>query len=136
MIMGEGGEIKEICRADKLANLVKDSIHYYEEDAKAAREKAAKTKEEVAAEIVNEYAEENRRIKSKLDRAVAILASEKELEAYRKFCDEHKQCLSSSRAHWGRVPYVVQMGTGVGVCSRVVCQVCGEEQDITDMDVW
>lgn len=131
-----GDDLKKVFPAQDLAQLVKDSVEYYERQAEYARNQAKKTRQEVAKEIINEHEAENQRLKNRLRYAVAILGSDSELESYKRFCAEHEKCMSSSRANWGRAPYVKQVGTGVGTATTVVCQVCGAEQDITDISNW
>lgn len=133
----DGKTMTKVFPANDLARLVRDSVKYYQDEARFANEKAKKTREEVSQEIVNEYEAENIRIKKELERAVAVLGSDLELERYRSFLSEHeRKCLSSSRANWGKAPYIKQVGTGVGVATTVVCQVCGAEQEITDIGAW
>lgn len=83
-----------------------------------------------------ELGAENEILKKELAMSVVILDSEKELKAYKTFCKKHKRCQLTSKANGGKVPYIVLNGTGVGTCKKVICQVCGKEQDITDIDVW
>ena len=132
----KGKDFKKAYPAEDLAQLVKDSVEYYEQQAEMSRNLAQRTKQEVANEIVNEHEAENQRLKDKLKYAVVILGSDSELESYKRFCSEHEKCMSSCRVNWGRVPYVKQVGTGIGTATTVVCQVCGVEQDITDFRNW
>ena len=126
----------KIYTADDLAKIVRESIEYYQENYNEALQRANKTKEEVIQEIQNEYAEENKRLKEQLRLSVVQLASEQELKAYNEFVEEHLQCARKFRIHDGKVPYVIQKGTGVGTCSSVHCQICGASKDITDVSVW
>lgn len=132
----DGKLMTRVFPADDLARLVKDSVEYYQKEARSAFEEAEKTREEVRQETLNEYEAENLQLRKKLERAVAMLGSDLELERYRSFLSEHEKCLSGSRANWGRAPYVKQVGTGLGTATTVVCQVCGAEQDITDFSAW
>lgn len=76
------------------------------------------------------------KLKHDLEMSPITFDSEKELKAYKKFCKKHKKCQLSAKANGGKVPYIVLNGTGVGTCKKVICQVCGKEQDITDISVW
>ena len=76
------------------------------------------------------------KLKHDLEMSPIHFDSEKELKAYKKFCKKHEKCQLSSKANGGKVPYIVLNGTGVGTCKKVICQVCGKEQDITDISVW
>ena len=75
-------------------------------------------------------------LKKQLELSIVSLDSEKELKAYKKFCKKHEKCQLSSKENGGKVPYIILNGTGVGTCKKVICQVCGKKQDITDISVW
>jgi len=128
--------LTKVYSPDDLAKIVRDSTLYYVREAERAFKSAAKTREEVKSETLNEYERENEQLKKKLRFSVARLGSDSELEMYKQFCDEHKKCMSGDRANWGKAPYVKQYGTGMGTCTEVYCQVCGAHKDITDMSNW
>ena len=88
------------------------------------------------SEKINELQHEIENLNKRLEMSVAELDSEKELKAYKKFCKKHEKCQLSSKANGGKAPYVIFYGTGLGSCKTVVCQVCGEKKDITDISVW
>lgn len=88
------------------------------------------------SEKINELQYEIENLNKRLEMSVAELDSEKELKAYKKFCKKHEKCRLSSKANGGKAPYVIFYGTGLGSCKKVVCQVCGETKDITDISVW
>lgn len=100
------------------------------------REQAHRTREEVAQEIKNEYAEENQQLRDELRFSVASLSSALELERYEDFCKRHLDCRLKNKSTGGKIPYVIQCGTGVGTSTKVYCQVCGASEDITDTSVW
>lgn len=75
-------------------------------------------------------------LKKLLKLSAVVLDSEKELKAYKKFCKKHEKCQLSAKANGGKVPYIVLNGTGVGTCKKVICQICKEEKDITDINIW
>lgn len=122
--------------ARKLADGVFDAIMDAERRAKQAYEQASRTRKEVASGLRSEFKGENERLKERLRFSVAELYSEKELEAYHQFVEDHENCRLGLKINGGKMPYVVQYGTGIGVCTKVVCQVCGESKDITDSSVW
>lgn len=131
----DGQNFKKIYGAKELSQAVLDTIAYHEQRAKEAIERANKTREEVAQEIKNEWEEENKRLKEQLRLSVASLASEKELVAYNAFVKKHEKC-RLTKATGGMKPYVIQHGHGLGYCTKVYCQVCGQSEDITDDSVW
>ena len=87
-------------------------------------------------DIIEKLKTEISRLRHDLEMSPIQFDSEKELKAYKKFCKKHEKCQLTSKANGGKVPYIVLNGTGVGTCKKVVCQVCGKEQDITDISVW
>lgn len=62
-------------------------------------------------------------------------SSEKELKAYKAFSKKHAKC-RSMHVNAGKYPYVIENYVGVGVCREVVCPVCNEKKDITDLKAW
>lgn len=86
--------------------------------------------------LLNEYEAENKMLRDQLRFAVATLSSEKELEAYNAFVAKHNQSCRNTKATGGMMPYIKQIGHGLGCCTTVYCQVCGASKDITDSSVW
>lgn len=132
----DNNTLTRIYSPDDLANLVKDSVEYYKRQASKALAEAAKTREEVRAEITNGYEKENQYLKAELKRSVCILGSDQELISYNQFCSAHEKCRSSARINSGKIPYVIQTHNGIGVSSVVVCPICNARQDITDIRNW
>ena len=132
----KSGQLNELYDANSLAALVKDSVQYYQEQAKEATERANKTYEEVKAQIVNEYEEENKRLRKDSELVWLRFSTSKEQEDYKKFVEKHKPCQKTSRANSGRWPYLIPVGTGLGTSLTVVCPICGEKEDITDIGAW
>ena len=122
--------------ADDLAALVYDSIHYYQEIASEAAEKANRTLDEAKQIVVNNYADENVQLNARLRLSYGEFNSEKELNAYHDFCKEHEVCRTGKKINGDRIPYIIPTGTGIGIHYDVVCPVCGKQQDITDYDSW
>lgn len=131
----ENGDFKHILEPQELVDNVRQTLCYYQDEAMQAREKASKTREEVAREIKNEYAKENRLLNQKLKFSIASVSSEKELNDYNAFVEKHLVC-RQTKATGGALPIIKQHATGVGICTKLVCPVCHEEWDITDISVW
>lgn len=129
-------QIQTIYEPKELVKALEDTLSYYKKQTTNALIEASKTREEVIAEIQNAYAEENARLKEKLKFAFGFFSSEKELDAWRAFCKKHEECRCKYKIDGGKMPYIIPYGTGIGQCVTAVCQVCGEKEDITDMDVW
>lgn len=117
-------------------NEIEKNCEVQEAQIKRLIEENRQLKENAKNIVDSELKNENDYLKHKLDMSVGELASEKELKAYKVFCKKHQKCLTSLRINNGKIPYVVFDVNGLGVCKKVVCQVCGEEKDITDINVW
>ena len=129
------GKFFEIQDPQDLADTVFENLQYYLENMKEAKEKAAMTREEVSKEIKNEYAAENELLKQQLKFSISSVASEKELKDYIDFVNTHLMC-RQTKATGGALPTISQYATGIGICTKLTCPVCGAEQDITDTSVW
>lgn len=126
----------KIFSANELSEAVYNTIHHYEDRAAEAYKRAAMTREEVASEIKNDFEEENKRIKEQLRFSIASVYSQKELDAYNAFVEKHTPCRLKKKIDGGKMPYVRQYGTGLGVCTTVYCPVCEASEDITDTSCW
>lgn len=131
----QDGSFTNVYTAKELAKIVRDTVGHYQQSAAEAASRAAKTREEVAADIVNEYAGENQRLKATLSRCVFLLGSQKEMEAFCSFTRRHEACRKNSILLFP-FPFVSQAGTSVGVNTIVVCPVCGKMEEITDVSAW
>ena len=129
------GKFLEICDPEDLAEMVLGTLNFYREEMEDAREKAAKTREDVAKDIRNEHEEENELLKQQLKFSIASVASEKELKDYIDFVNTHIM-RHQTKATGGTLPIIKQHATGIGICTKLVCPVCNEEWDITDISVW
>lgn len=135
-VIDNSGKMVEVFSAEELARKVKQSIWYYEEQAKSANEKAQTTLLEAKQQVANSHKEENERLKERLKWSWGEFASEKEYKAFMKFRQEHMHNRAESKANGGKEPYIIPNYTGIGCAKDVVCQICGEKQDITDTEVW
>lgn len=126
---------KEILGAKELSEAVYNTLKFYEDRADKAKERAEKTREEVAQEIHNEWEEENKRLKERLRLSVVELNSQKELDEYDAFVEKHKNCKGSQIGD-GYTPMLRQYGTGFGTGTIVSCPICNESVDITDTSCW
>jgi len=127
--------MKKVYPPEDLAKLVKDSVEYYQKNAERWREENIKSKDELRKEVAAEYENEITALKTQLAYSVTVLGSKAELDDYHDFCQKHMEC-QKRRSDWGRSPYVVQTHDGIGTASVVVCPICGEKKDITDINHW
>lgn len=114
---------------------IKKIVRPYERRIKELERENAKTLKIMAVA--------NAKLKKELDTCMDRLSlvygefdSGKEKKAWAKFYREHEKCRLTSKINAGRIPYVVEVGTGIGTCRKVVCPICGEEKEITDVSVW
>lgn len=130
------GETKTIYTPKELVKQLEDTMTYFQQEMMNARALARKTQEEVAAEVENQYAEENKLLKEKLQFSFGQFNSKKELNAWKTFIKKHESCRLQTKYDGGKMPYIIPYGTGIGQCVTAVCQVCGAREDITDTSVW
>lgn len=133
--VGKNGKCVRILEPQELADNVLQTLLFYKEEMEEARMIAARTQEEVAADIENKFAGENARLNQQLKFSIASVSSEKELEDYNNFVNEHLVC-RQTKATGGALPIITQYATGIGMCTKIKCPVCLKEWDITDTSVW
>ncbi len=122
--------------ADEIAGKVRSAIRSYAIRTHDALVKAYRDKQEIIREVKNEYEDENRELRQQLALSVATLASQRELESWYTFIDKHEACRLGNKYDGGKLPYITQFGTGIGMITKAHCQVCGAVEDITDESVW
>ena len=93
-------------------------------------------KKDAVALVSKEILNENEYLKKKLEYSFGEFSSLKEKEMYCEFSKQHEHNRKNLKIQSGKVPYIIQTYTGVGICKEVVCPICGEKQDITDISVW
>jgi len=99
-----------------------------------AENKRLKTK--AVETISDELKKENKRLRHQIDMSYGEFASEKEKKAFEVFSQAHIHDRKTSKVNGGKAHYIIPYGTGLGCCKTVVCQICGEKKDITDISVW
>ena len=126
----------QIYSEEELSLMVFNTVKYYAEqnerllkENKDLREKGKEMADSALKQINNRLAE---RIKL----SYGEFASEKEQEAYNQFEQEHIHDRLTSKYNGGRAPYLIPTHTGVGTLLKVVCPICGESKDITDVETW
>ena len=127
---------KTIYGKNELTEMVYDTIEYYEESNKRMKEYDKKLKEDAEAIVRKEYEDEIARLKERLRLSYGEFATQKEKDAYDDFEQRHMHQLMESKAQGGKAPYLIPTGTGIGTHLVVVCPICGERENITDMEAW
>lgn len=130
------GKFTDIDEPQEIIDRLTNTLEFYHDQMEQAKKKAAKTREEVIAGIKNEYAEQNARLRQELRFTIASVSSEAELKAYCDFVKKHQPCRERSKIDGGKLPWIMQFGTGLGVCTKLQCPVCGAVEDITDTSIW
>ena len=126
----------EVFDEKELSQMVFNSIEYYKnradriaKDNKDLREKGLEMAEEGLKNQIT-------RLEERLKMSYGEFASQKEKDRYEDFTKRHMHDRATSRANGGKCPYLIPTGTGIGTILHVKCPICGEEEDITDGDVW
>ena len=127
---------KQILNKKELSTAVENTIEYYEEQNARLYEINKKLKEDAQAIVRAEYEREIANLKERLSFSYGEFASQKEKNAYNDFEQRHMHDRLTSRANGGKAPYLIPTGTGIGTHLEVVCPICGEKEDITDVEVW
>lgn len=123
----ENGKMKHIPNADTLAKTIVDTINFYQNDARESRKKANKTREEVMEAVRDEMRQKD----EALARAPFIFTKVED-ERYTNFMRAHY--LKGCNCNKG---YSISfVGTGVGTSFEMICNDCGEREDITDVESW
>lgn len=133
---GINGRHVNIYNAKETAEHIFDTITYYEEYNKYLREKNKELHDNAETIVRKEYEEKITQLKKELQLSYGSFASQKELDAYHDFEKRHMHDRLTSRYNGGRAPYLIPTGTGVGTNLKVVCPICGESEDITDIGAW
>lgn len=121
---------------DELTKMVSDTIHYYEEANKQLIELNNRLTENAEQVVRKDYEKQINDLNERLNLSYGEFASEKELQAYKDFTNRHMHNRAESKANGGLAPYIIPHYTGIGCIKKVVCQICGESEDITDTEVW
>lgn len=130
------GEYSCIYNTKELEKIVHDSMNYYEYWYNHFRE-SNKMLEENAKQCADiKLKVENDNLKRRLNLSYGEFSSEKEKEAYKNFTERHMHDRATSKINSGKAPYLIPNHTGIGTLLKVKCQICGEEEDITDTEVW
>ena len=115
---------------------IKKIVRPYERRIKELERENAKLLKNAVAVANAKLKDDLETCKNRLSLVYGEFDSEKEKKAWAKFYREHEKCRSTLKINAGRIPYVVEVGAGVGTLRKVVCPICGKEKEITDVSVW
>lgn len=129
-------KVSKIYDEKELSQLVFDSIQYYREQADHWKRMYLLWHKRGQEQANNELKDQIHSLQERLTLSYGEFSSEKEKLAYEQFEKEHMHDRLISKYNGGRAPYLVPTGTGLGVLLKVVCPICGESKDITDVGAW
>ena len=126
----------QVCSSTELTDLVHNTVKYYEELVTELRERNKELYEHAEEIVRKDYEKQINNLKEQLRLSYGEFTSQKELDAYNEFEKEHIHDRETSRYNGGRAPYLIPHYGGIGRTLKVVCPICGESKDITDMENW
>lgn len=132
----ETQDFTEVCSPEELSKKVLDTLNYYKERAETLQKENTKLLNNALKIADNQLKQENKQLQERLKLCVVTLANDKELKAYNNFIKEHEKCRNLAKINYGKAPYVIQYGVGLGNVTQVRCPVCNEMVDITDIGAW
>ena len=130
------GEYANIYNAEELSQIVADTVEYYQNETNRYMIQNKKLTEDAVKVVEKQYEDKINNLKERLSMSYGEFDSKKERDAYSDFRQKHMHDRATSKANGGREPYIIPIYTGIGCIKKVVCQICGESEDITDMEVW
>ena len=126
----------EIYNEEELTEKVKNSVKFYREQYEKLREEVKEWRENATSKINEELLDENEFLREQLALSYGQFASQKEKDAYEKFEKRHMHERSIFKINGGCKPYLIPTQVGIGTNLIVKCPICGEEKNITDLEVW
>ena len=128
--------LKHIYNSKEIQQIVTDTIDYYETKTEQYKEENAQLHARAEEIVKHEYENKIIQLTNMLNMSYGHFSSDKEKEAYKKFTEEHIHDRLTSKFNSGRAPYLIPTCNGIGTTLEVVCPICGEKKDITDIEVW
>ena len=128
--------VTKVYSSTELTELVHNTVKYYEEIVEELREKNEQLYANAESIVKKDYEEQINTLKEQLSLSYGQFASKKEKEAYDKFEKEHMHERLTMKIQSGKAPYLIPTHVGFGTNLEVVCPICGEKKNITDMEVW
>ena len=128
--------VTKVYSSTELTELVHNTVKYYEEIVEELREKNKQLYTDAESIVKKDYEEQINTFKEQLSLSYGQFASKKEKEAYAEFEKEHMHERLTMKIQSGKAPYLIPTYVGVGTNLEVVCPICGEKKNITDMEVW
>ena len=128
--------VSKIYDEKELSDAVFNSVQYYRKQAEHWKKMYTLWRKHGMEQANDELKDEIEALQKQLDMSYGQFASKKEKEAYDKFSQDHMHDRLVSKLHGGMTPYLIPHHCGIGTTLKVKCQICGEEKNITDTEVW
>lgn len=125
-----------ICSSTEITDLVHNTVKYYEDRVEELKEKNKRLYADAESIVRKDYEQRIKSLNERLRLSYGEFRSQKELDDYNAFVEEHMHDRGTSRYNSGRAPYLIPHWDGIGRTLQVVCPICGEKKDITDTSIW
>ena len=125
------GKLIEVKSIEQICQYLKDVYEVLEEKASYYQQQLSEYNKDV----------EIQKYKDKIDELYSrslLLMSDKEAEAEYNFRQRHyEQCALPLNSKSAGSTYIYELtGTGLGTIIKITCPICGQSEDITDIDSW
>ena len=121
---------------NELAAAVLNSIKYYKEKVEHLERICSLWREKGWENANDELKDQIQALQERLNLSYGEFASQKEKNAYLDFERRHMHERQYLKIQGGKAPYLIPTGTGIGTLLEVVCPICGEKENIKDMEAW
>lgn len=132
----DGEHATRIYDEKELSDAVFNTVKWYKERNKEIAKRNEKLHDDAVNIVRSEYEDQIKYLKERLAMSYGQFASQKEKDAYDDFERRHMHERLTMKIQGGKAPYLIPTGTGIGTHLEVVCPICGEKEDITDLDMW
>lgn len=121
---------------NELSEMVHNSIKHYRERVDELEERNNELQKNAIKIANKELKDKVESLEKQLSMSYLEFHSEKEKEMYDNFVERHSAERLTMKINGGKVPYLIPYYNGIGRSLTVVCPICGQKEDITDIGVW
>lgn len=125
------GKLIEVKSIEQICEYLKDAYEVLKEQVLYYKQQLSEYDKDVE---IQKYKAEIQELRAKS----LLIMSDKEAKAERNFRNRHyEQCARPLKAKSVGNTYIYELtGTGLGTCIKITCPICGQSEDITDIDSW
>jgi len=125
------GKLVEIKDIDTICKNLRDTYEGLEDQVEYYKKKLEEYNKDSE---IQKYKAEIQELRSRS----LLLMSDKEAKAARDFRNRHyEKCALPLNSKSAGNTYIYELtGTGLGTCIKITCPICGQSEDITDIDSW